>query len=221
MPERRFDEDEVAKIFERAAETQQGGSKPLPSGDGMTLAELQQIGKEVGFAPELVAQAARSLERAGHSTGRTLLGLPLRVGRTVELGRKLTDDEWERLVVDLRETFDARGTVKHEGSLRSWVNGNLQILLEPSDNGQRLRMRTMRSASLGYMAAGTSMLFVGAVTLLSKLLNDIALRPMDGGVLLLGAGTLLLGALQLIPWAKERRRQMEDIARRIADKTEG
>ncbi len=91
----------------------------------------------------------KGLDRAGSPTGRRVLGLPLGVGRTVELGRKLTDEEWDHLVVDLRETFDARGQVRQDGSLRQWTNGNLQALLEPTPTGDRLRLRTMNGNARG------------------------------------------------------------------------
>src|SRR2546430_5906981 len=37
---------------------------------------------------------------------RTFLGLRIGVARTVNLNRRLTDEEWERLVVQLREVFN-------------------------------------------------------------------------------------------------------------------
>ncbi len=52
------------------------------------------------------------------ATSRTVLGLPIGVARTVDLNRRLTDEEWERLVVQLREVFNARGRTRTEGSLR-------------------------------------------------------------------------------------------------------
>ena len=58
MTEPRYNEEEVAAIFERAAEAQQTARRHLPPGEGMTLADLQEIGREVGIPPELVAQAA-------------------------------------------------------------------------------------------------------------------------------------------------------------------
>ena len=143
MTERRFNEAEVAAIFERATEAHHAGQRQLPSGEGMTLAQLQEIGREVGISPEQVAEAANAIDRVGSPTARKFLGLPIGVGRTIELDRRLTDDEWERLVVDLRETFDARGVLRHEGSLRQWTNGNLQALLEPTATGHRVRLRTM------------------------------------------------------------------------------
>jgi len=54
----------------------------------------------------------------------------------------LTDAEWERLVADLRRTFDAKGKVEVQGRLRSWTNGSLQLHVEPEDSGYTVRMRT-------------------------------------------------------------------------------
>src|SRR5918999_400027 len=162
MTERRFNEAEVAAILERAAEAQHTGSHQLPSGEGMTLAELQTIGSEVGIDPRLVAQAAHALDRAGRSTSRRFLGLPIGVGRTIDLDRKLTDVEWERLVVDLRDTFDARGTIRQEGSFRQWTNGNLQALLEPTPTGHRLRLRTVKGDAVGWITGGLAMVGISA-----------------------------------------------------------
>lgn len=126
----------------------------LPSSEGMTLAQLQEIGREVGVAPDLVARAAMNVDRPAPVMERRMLGFPIGVGRTVELGRRLSDDEWERLVVDLRETFDAKGKVSHDGTLRQWTNGTLQAYIEPGTVGQRLRMRTYNAAAQGIMLAG-------------------------------------------------------------------
>src|SRR5687768_4485025 len=101
MTDRRFNEAEVDAIFKRATETQQARGRQLSSGDGMTLAELQEIGREAGIAPELVRQAALSIQQAGTASSRRFLGIPVGVSRTVDLGRQLTEQEWERLVVDL------------------------------------------------------------------------------------------------------------------------
>ncbi|MGH7710825.1 MAG: hypothetical protein ACREOG_06050, partial [Gemmatimonadaceae bacterium] len=137
MTERRFSDMEVAAIFERATEAREERQRELPasSGEGLTLAELQEIGRDVGISSDLIAHAAQMLDKGGQPTSRTFLGLPIGVGRTVDLDRRLSEDEWERLVVDLRETFDARGTVRREGSLRQWTNGNLQAVLEPTETG--------------------------------------------------------------------------------------
>ena len=217
MTEPRYSEEEVAAIFERAAEAQQTARRHLPPGDGMTLAELQEIGREVGIPAELVAQAARSMDRTGPPARRTLLGLPIGVGRTVDLDRRLSDEEWERLVVDLRETFDARGKVRDDGSFRQWTNGNLQALLEPTSTGQRLRIQTVKGDARGLMIGGLAVLGFAAATLATMVVVG-SLSDVDGVIFLTAAGLGMfgLGAIRLPGWARLRRRQMEGVAARLA-----
>ena len=218
MTERRFSEDEVSAIFERAAEAQQAVRRQLPAGEGMTLADLRAIGREVGIPAELVDQAARSMDQQGKPTTRTFLGLPIGVGRTVELGRKLSDEEWDRLVVDLRETFDARGTVRADGSLRQWTNGNLQALLEPTATGHRLRLRTVMGAARNMMTMGAGVLASTATVVIVSAANGHLAQALaaSGSLLAVGAGLFAVGAVRLPLWARQRRRQMEGVAARLA-----
>lgn len=123
--------------MQRAAENQQSPKRQLVPVEGLTLTELQEIGREVGISPELVREAANSLDAPAQRGSRRWLGLPIGVSRTIELDRKLSESEWERLVVDLRETFDARGSVRSEGNFKQWTNGNLQALVEPMGAGWR------------------------------------------------------------------------------------
>lgn len=220
MTERRYSEREVAAIFERAAEAQHTPRRQLPPGEGMTLADLQEIGREVGIPAELVAQAARSMDRAGRGASRRFLGLPIGVGRTVELDRRISDEEWERLVVDLRETFDARGTVRSDGPFREWTNGNLQALLEPTPTGHRLRLRTVKGDARGLMSGGLAMLGTAAAVLLAGVLagglGDAGAVAGAGFLAVMGLGMFGIGALRLPGWARRRRLQMEAVAARFA-----
>ena len=198
MTERRYSEEETAEIFRRAAEAQQEGTLvPLASRDGLTLGALQEIGREVGLPSDLIAHAAKALDRGGRSFTRRFAGLPLGVGRTVELDRRLTDSEWQRLVVDLRETFDARGTLREDGAFRQWSNGNLQALLEPIGEAERLRLRTTNGAARAWMTAGLAMLGVALVSLLALGGDASAGAAWAGAAPLagLGVGAFGLGAL--------------------------
>ena len=221
MTERRFNEAEVAAILEKAAEAQHTGARQLPSGEGMTLAELQAIGSEVGIDSRLVARAANALDRVGRLTSRRFLGLPIGVGRTIDLDRKLSDDEWERLVVDLRETFDARGTIRREGSFRQWTNGNLQALVEPTPTGHRVRLRTFKGDAVGWITGGIGMAGIGAVAaVLSSVGADVGALAPFGFIGAMGAMMFSVGALRLPSWARLRRRQMEEIAERLTPAAE-
>jgi len=143
MTDRRYNDDEVAAIFLTAAEGPQTPPHPVPRNAGLTLTDLQEIGREVGIPPDAIAQAAQSLDLRGRAVSRSFLGLPIGVERTIELNRRLTDEEWQHLVVELREVFRARGSVTSYGSLRQWTNGNLQALLEPTATGHSLRLGTL------------------------------------------------------------------------------
>ncbi|HYC52702.1 MAG TPA: hypothetical protein VEB19_16435, partial [Gemmatimonadaceae bacterium] len=63
MTERRFSDAEVAQIFERATSGQ--SIQATHAAEGMTLAELQSIGREVGIPAEQIARAALSLRPGG------------------------------------------------------------------------------------------------------------------------------------------------------------
>ena len=220
MTDRRYNEAEVAAIFERAAEAQHASPLQLPSGEGMTLAQLLDIGREVGIAPDQLVQAAHAIERGGRPTLRRFLGLPIGVGLSIDLDRKLSDEEWERVVVDLRETFDARGTLRHEGSLRQWTNGNLQALLEPTATGHRIRLRTIKGDARSLMIGGLAMLGAAAAAAIAAAAGGGAA---DGGMLAslgtlatMGVGMFGIGGFRLPGWARLRARQMEAVAARVA-----
>src|SRR5690349_5878418 len=77
MNERRYSDEEVAAIFGRATEGASSTPVGEPQEDGLTLAELQDIGREVGIAPTAIAAAARTLVPAAAQEGGTFLGLPV------------------------------------------------------------------------------------------------------------------------------------------------
>jgi hypothetical protein len=213
MTERRYNDKEITAIFRAAAEGPQAPHREVPPQEGLTLAELQTIGREVGISPDAVAQAAQGLD-VQRGAVFTWLGLPIGVARTVNLNRRLTDEEWERLVVQLRDVFNARGVTRSDGSLRQWSNGNLQVLLEPTETGHRLRFGTVNGRARASIGVGAVTLGMAAFLAISS-----AASGHLGGVIpqvalfsLLGIGMIASGALRLPGWARLRGRQMEAIA---------
>jgi hypothetical protein len=220
MNERRYNEEEVAAIFRLAAETREAAAKRVASPSGLTLAELKQIGGEVGIAPEDVEAAAASLKLATRPATRRFFGLPISVGRTLDLQRNLSESEWEQLVVDLRETFDARGNVSSDGAFRQWTNGNLQVLLEPTASGHRLRLRTLKGSSRSLMITGLGLLGASVATTLAVVLTRpiVDLASLSGTILMSTGGLLMfaMGAVPLPAWARLRLRQMDAVIARLA-----
>src|SRR6266404_442576 len=224
MAERRYNDKEIAAIFRAAAEEgPQSPQREVARDEGLTLVELQAIGSEVGIPSDAVAQAARAVDVRFGAASRTFLGLPIGVARTVNLNRRLTDEEWERLVVQLREVFNARGRTRSEGSLRQWTNGNLQVLLEPTETGHRLRFGTVHGAARAAIGAGFGVLGIAAIVAVSGAIWGTLGDAISGIALMAaaGVGMIVSGALRLPRWARLRERQMEALAARITfSKTE-
>jgi hypothetical protein len=215
--ERRYGEDEVHEIFALAAESHGTAVSARPEPEGMTLAELQAVGLEVGLPPERVARAAASLDtRPEPLARRTLLGSPVSVGRIVDLPRGATDREWQFLVAELRETFGAKGDVTAHGDVREWSNGNLHAVLEETEAGHRLRLGT-------YKGNASEVLALGGVGILIALIMAVAMvaKAKTGIELILpaffaawGGGAIAANAIRLPKWANERDRQMDHVAGR-------
>ncbi|MBT8461842.1 MAG: hypothetical protein KJO44_04895 [Gemmatimonadetes bacterium] len=213
---RHYDEQEIAEILRLATEADEAGPPPA-AGTGLTLAQIQEVGGEVGIPASRIERAARSLESAETSPPARFLGAPRSVARIAPLDRPLSDDEWMRLVVILRETFEAKGTVEELGPLRTWYNGNLHVHVEPWEDGHRVRMTTFKGNV-------TELAILSLVCLAMAVFTALAIyskKGLDAGLFISGmfgaAGLGLIGSARLgLPaWADRRAAQMEEIAERI------
>jgi hypothetical protein len=218
MTERRFSDAEVAQIFERATT---GHALPATrAAEGMTLTDLQSIGREVGIPAEQITRAALSLSPAEAKPTQRFLGMTTGVGHTVNLARKLTDEEWERFIVEVRETFNARGTMTSQGSLKQWSNGNLQVLLEPTEAGHRVRFKTVKGNAPVRIGSGllmTAASLIGETTaVLTGVAHDVGLVASFGVLGAIGIAAVATTALRLPRWAGERKAQMEELGARVS-----
>jgi len=169
--------------------------------------------------PRRIAEAARALEtRREVIPRRTYMGVPISVGRVIDLPRALTDHEWEVLVGELRETFGARGKVMSHAGVREWANGNLHAFLEPAETGHRLRLTTLKGGAMGLITVGVAGLVLGLILLTLLLTTGVSPVRLELFTMLLvgiGGGALASNVLSLPRWAREREGQMEYIAGRV------
>lgn len=228
-PPRRFDDQETSRILELAsrhdAEDAPGDAKSLsgpsnlPSAQGLTLAELQAIGEEAGISPVAVARAAGAIVRGDHlpPERQSMLGLPVGVARTVVFDRRVTDTEWERMVVLFRRTFGTSGVMRGDGSLREWGNGRLRASLEPTARGgHQLRLSTTKSDAGIYNLLGTVNTILG-LTLTGLVAIKTGFDPSAawfGPLALAAAGVAAFArnAIVLPRWFAQRANQMATIA---------
>ena len=216
---RKYGDDEVKEIFDLAITGGEVGLPVASDEDGLTLAELQEVGLEVGVEPTRIAEAALTLDtRRDLRPRRTSLGLPVSVGRTIELPRAVSDHEWDILVSVFREEFGARGMVGVHGGSREWTHGNLHAFLEPTETGHRLRLTTEKvGASFLNRMGAAGLAFGGSLIalVLATGSSPVAVElPMILSVLF-GGGALASSVVRLPRWARKREDQMEDVAGRV------
>jgi len=211
MPDRRFSDEDARRILALAADAE--SNVPAEANEGWTLEELQRAGAEAGLAPSSIAAAALLLERASPAD-RRYFGLPVAVAHAVPLARTMTDEDWDRLVARLRDTFEAEGRVRVSGARREWRVGNLRVTHEPTRDGALLDLRTRKGDARVFLRAGTAMLLGAAATgavavVASPDAPGLAAAAMAGAA---GLVTLLVGAVRLPAWASARARQFETLA---------
>lgn len=224
MTQRRYSEDEVAAIFRTATETPEALRSPATSG-GLTLPQLQEIGREVGLSEEAVARAAARLDQSpivgrpqpAGITGR-YFGMPIRVGTTVELKRRLSDVGWEQLVNDMRTTFDAHGRMEMEGSRRVWSGAGVSAELEPTDTGERFTIHMSKRSAPAWMWSAIVALNGAAVTFffpLAGLSDDVNFLRGSVGLLAAGLAMFAYSARKLPGWARLHKQQVDGVITRL------
>ncbi|MFN0178062.1 MAG: hypothetical protein ACKVZ0_04625 [Gemmatimonadales bacterium] len=213
--ERKYQDHEIRQILNLAIGQEDGPAQSLPAVDGLTLHQLQEVGREVGLPPDRISQAVAAFEGGGVPAPRgTFLGLPASVGRVVPLPRSPSDREWELLIAELRTTFGGKGELTSHGGLREWSLGTLHAFLEPTETGHRLRL-TDSSAAVGGIVLGGSVLAFALlifVVLLGK--DDPGFRfAVPAFFSLIGGGLVAASVTSLPKWAREQERRMEYISR--------
>ncbi len=132
MSKRRYNEQQIGAILQRSGEIQAGLS-PDADSHGLTLEELQRVASEVGIEPHVVERAALEVE-SGTAKGEAAFGL---LDHTVD--GAITDEQWEDMVMRLRQYSGKSGASSLQGSTREWTSesdmGSL-TLIAASRNGQ-------------------------------------------------------------------------------------
>jgi len=220
MSDRRYDADETRAIFQQAAQLHPDAPEASAEvdRDGLTLEELQRIGLEVGIAPTQIAAAASALDHRGVAGPvRRVFGLPASVSRVVPLPRSPTEREWEQMVAGFRTMFGAVGESMTVGGLRTWTNGSLHMALEPTTDGEQLRMSTVSDTGvalhvLGAVTGAMAVLMGGVVIAAGKPEKFAAIVTLFGG---LAVGAWVTNLLRLPRWARSTAAQMDATGARV------
>ena len=175
----RFTEDEARQIFARAAERQHAVEA---RGEGLSVEELQAIGREAGLDPEHVAAAVAELRAGPPPVRETVAGADVAPRASRVLPGELTDETWGQVVGRLRRTFGTAGIATEFGRVREWTSGeasNLRVLAEPVEGGTRLTFETRHREPgtvlwLGPgLGGGFSLLFLVLAVVRGKLADPV------------------------------------------------
>jgi hypothetical protein len=162
LPARRYSDDEVARLLQRATELQR--HDPLLGGrEGLSLAELESIAGEAGIDPALIRQAANELDRepARHGVGSALLGEET----TLIIERRFTGaldrDHLEELVALINGAANATGQISLVGrtlNFSSASGGNhprsVQVMVSSRNGETRLHIEERYGQLAGALFGG-------------------------------------------------------------------
>lgn len=115
---RRFTDREVALVLKRASEIEETEAEDIGEGSGLSLAELEEIGREVGISADSLRRAVAGLEKGTPLKAR-ITGAPL-VQRAVHaVPARLDDGAVRDLVAVIDREVDGAGTLSQAlGSVR-------------------------------------------------------------------------------------------------------
>ncbi len=115
-----YDEKEIGSILKRAAELSHNdaGSDSL----GLSLEELQQLGKEAGINPDFILKAATEIgAQKSRSEGKNFYGGPVSYSSELVLEGEITASDWEEMLVKVRDCFKDPGIVSTRENTFEWT----------------------------------------------------------------------------------------------------
>lgn len=232
---RTYSEREVSAIIERAVQRQQDADAGAPDA-GLTLAEIERLGRESGIDPAHLRAAASEIDTEGRTlrkqTGQTRTEII--VERWID--NRLTVSAWEDIVDRLREehgmlagammTGTTTGdTIRQIGESYEWSNTSslgvvTRVVVSPRDGRTRLRMTQLvgvaspTAEGIGYGVVIAMVLAIVAA-MMAKELTDGVMSPG-----LTGLTTFLLAWIAASPavavldrrWRAKKLRQLDALA---------
>lgn len=162
LPERRYSENEVARLLRRAIELQRAepqGAGSAPS--GLTLSELEEVAVEAGIDPHHLRSAAAEIETWGDPTlWERVLGAPLSFVLERTVPGEFPESEFEELVPLLSAGTIGQGNASTVGKTLTWSarsdanTSSQQVLVQTRDGETLIRMEERLGGFAGGLFGG-------------------------------------------------------------------
>lgn len=176
--------DDVNEILRRAADLQ-ARTRGTQGLTGLTQADLESLGQEIGIDPAFVAEALRQRARNADSARAPrggVFGGPARVTSERTLPAPLTDDLWASIAAAAARLSGDPGRTTMTGSGREWRGGKAFLTATPVRDGTRLHVER-RTADTGVLTIALPMMVAFLVAMLAAM--GWALTGLGVGALLL------------------------------------
>ena len=192
--ERRYTDNEVALILRRAVEL--GGETGPPRPEGLSLAEIQQVAREVGIDPVTVVRAATALPTRKRDRLAAILGGPMHYRLDATTPRRASDADLGRILQSIRRAAGRQGRATQVLDSVEWrtsgerEGSQLFVTVTTGDDGTTIEVTGDRqsTAVLLYLLSGMPAMIVSlivGVNLEAGWAAVGAIAGIVGGVLLL------------------------------------
>ena len=221
--DRRYTDQEVALVLQRAAEIEE--RRAAGPGRGLTLLELREIAREVGLSPDAIDAAVATIEAGTGPRGASLLGPPLSARLVRAVPGRLDEEALQGLVRVIEDTEDATGTVTEALGTVRWTSvgrghkfdRTTQVSL--SSNAQETQIQVVQRYPAGLRIIlqalpGAWGAMFGAGIALGSRIGPLAVIGVGLGALALGVS---LGRWAWFTIARRSERRVQDLAARLVE----
>jgi len=215
IDDRRYSEEDVARILRRA--TEGDPSKAVTRSDGMSLAELKSIGAEVGIDPVRIEESAHALERQPAAKANPLVGTPTAFDHEVRVPGVIPEDRTADVLAVIRRITGKRGDISQvQGALEWRTSGDVGerwVTISVRDGHTTVRA----SARLGQGAAIS--LIPTALATAASVVPVLNAPSADGNMMalvLVPSVMALYGATRAL-WSRSGRNEDRTLARLVAE----
>lgn len=223
MPHRKYDEHEIARVIERAAELQEAdAARARRTERGLTLAELERVGTESGLDPAYIRAAAAEADAPGPRERTWQSTTHVHAERWAP--GPLQPEAWEETVATLRRYApNGPGQTERIGRSREWTGQTslgLQVRASVSPRGGGQRVRVEQQASLTHEWVEAAFIVGPFFALFGFLAGGLATDSTAVGFAVAAAVYVLAAALSFVgarAWRRSKERDLDQLAGEVED----